>query len=362
MVSRSRWLLAALMLAALATQACGEVTKSGLPLERAAVAEPTTTSTSTSTTTTLPLPPPPTIAAPAPPSTALRPRPVTTAAPRRVAPKPVARAAAVTGGVAAYAGFGTWVDVFDWTNQWTNGNPTVGPADADRMASLGVQTLYIQAARVDGPAGVAEPDRLNAIIQRAHARGIRVVVWYLPTLTDVNADLTRLLAIAKLNAEGVAVDIESREVSDPNDRSARLVDLSNRLRAALPGRALGAIVFPPTGMEVINPSYWPGFPWAGIAHDHDAWLPMAYWTGRDPNSGWHDGYNYVADNVQRTRNDLHNPSALVHPIRGIGDKATTAEVAGMVRAVAATGSIGGSLYDYRTTSPDMWSAMTPLRR
>jgi hypothetical protein len=356
---RARWLLGVLVLAGLAMQGCGDVTKSALPLERAAVAEPTTTSTSTSTTTTLP-PPPPSTSPPTSPPTAPKPRPAVAAAPRRVTPKPVARAA--TGGVAAYAGFGTWVDVFDWTNQWTNGNPTVGPGDADRMANLGVQTLYIQAARVDGPSGVAEPDRLNAIIERAHTRGIRVVVWYLPTLTDVNADLGRLLAIARLNAEGVAVDIESREVSDPNERSARLVDLSNRLRAALPGRALGAVVFPPTGMEVINPSYWPGFPWAGIAHDYDAWLPMAYWTGRDPNSGWHDGYKYVADNVQRTRNDLHNPAALVHPIGGIGDKATTAEVAGMVRAVAATGSIGGSLYDYRTTSPDMWTAMTPLRR
>jgi hypothetical protein len=354
---RVRWTLVALVLAALATQACGEVARSALPLERAAVAEPTTTTSST--TTTLP-PPPPTTTPPPPPSTAPKPRPAVTVAPRRAASR--SARPAVAGGVAAYVGFGTWADVFDWTNQWTNGHPTVGPADADRMASLGIQTLYIQAARVDGPNGVAEPDRLNAIIQRAHARGIRVVVWYLPTLTDVNADLGRLLAIAALPVEGVAVDIESREVSDPGDRSARLVDLSNRLRAALPGRTLGAIVFPPTGMEVINPSYWPGFPWGGIAHDYDVWLPMAYWTGRSQDSGWRDGYKYVVDNVQRTRNDLHNPSAPVHPIGGIADGATTAEVAGMVRAVAATASIGGSLYDYHTTTQDMWAAMTPLRR
>lgn len=357
MERRGRSLLLGVVLAAVGLQGCGQVANSTLPLERAAVAEPTTTTTST--TTTLPPPPPPT-SPPPPPSTAPKPRPTVTAAPRRVTAN--AARPSVTGGLAAYAGFGTWVDVFDWTSQWTNGNPTVGPADADRMAGLGVQTLYIQAARVDGPDGVAEPARLNAIIQRAHARGIRVVVWYLPTLTDVNADLTRLLAIAGLNAEGVAVDIESREVSDPAERSRRLVDLSNRLRAALPGRTLGAIVFPPTGMEVINPSYWPGFPWDGIAHDYDVWLPMAYWTGRPPDSGWHDGYRYVVDNVQRTRNDLHNPAAPVHPIGGIADKATASEVAGMVRGAAATGSIGGSMYDYRTTTPDMWAAMTPLGR
>jgi len=354
MDKRARWPLAALLLAALGLQACGQVADS-IPLERAAVAE---TTTSTSTTTTLPPPPPTT--SPPPPSTAPKPRPPATTAPRRVAPKPAPPSA--TGGLAAYVGFGTWVDVFDWTNQWTNGNPTVGPADADRMAALGVQTLYIQAARWDAAGDVVEPDRLNAIIQRAHARGIRVVVWYLPTLTDVDADLRRLLAIAGLGVEGVSVDIESREVADPADRSRRLVDLSNRLRAALPGRTLGAIVFPPTGMEVINPSYWPGFPWDGIAHDYDVWLPMAYWTGRTPESGWKDGYRYVADNVQRTRNDLHNQAAPVHPIGGIADKASVTEVAGMVRAVAATASIGGSLYDYHTTTPDMWSTMAPLRR
>ena len=353
---RARWLLAAALVAAMALSACGAAVNSALPLERAAVAE--TTTTSSTTTTTLP---PPSTTSPPSSSTTARPRPAVTAAPRRVQAKPAARLP-LTGGLAAYAGFGTWVDVFDWTNQWTNGNPTVGPADADRMASLGVQTLYIQAARVDGPNGVAEPDRLNAIIQRAHADGIRVVVWYLPTLTDVNADLSRLLAIARLGVEGVAVDIESRDVSDPAERSRRLVELSDRLRAALPGRTLGAIVFPPTGMEVINPGYWPGFPWDGIAHDYDVWLPMAYWTGRTPDSGWHDGYRYTADNVQRTRNDLHNPAAPVHPIGGIADKATVTEVAGMVRAVAATASIGGSLYDYHTTTPEMWSVMTPLRR
>src|SRR5947208_11634649 len=292
---RASWPLAVLLLAAMALSACGQVVNSGLPLERAAVAEPTTT---TSTTTTLP-PPPPTTSPPPPPSTAPKPRTTVAVAPRRV-PAKAAPHPGVTGGLGAYVGFGTWVDVFDWSSQWTGGHPTVGPADVDRMANLGVQTLYIQAARADSPDDIVDPGLLNPMIQRAHARGIRVVVWYLPTLTDVGADLRRLLAVSRLGVEGLSVDIESREVQDPAERSRRLVDLSNQLRAALPGRTIGAIVFPPTGMEVINPSYWPGFPWAGIAPDYDVWLPMAYWTGRDPNSGWHDGYKYVVDNVQRT--------------------------------------------------------------
>jgi hypothetical protein len=353
---RARGLLVIVLMAAIGLQACGTVGAEVAPLERAAVAEPTTT---TSSTTTVPPTTVPPTTAPAPRPTTPKPRPVVTAAPRkttRLTPLPA------TGGLAAYAGLGTWADVYDWSRSYTGGNPSVGPADVDRMAALGVQTLYIQASKFDSASDVVDPDLLRPIIQRAHQHAIRVVVWYLPTLTDVDADLRRLLAISGLGVEGLAVDIESREVSDPADRSRRLVDLSNRLRAALPGRTLGAIVFPPVAMEVINPNYWPGFPWSGIAHDYDVWLPMSYWSSRTADSGYHDGYRYTLENIQRTRNDLHQPAAPVHPIGGIADSVTAPEVDAMVRAVVATASIGGSLYDWHTTGADLWPHLTPLRR
>src|SRR5947209_11708773 len=103
---RAHWLLAVALVAAMALSACGQTVESALPLERAAVAETTTTSSTTTTT----LPPPPSTTSPPPPSTAPKPRPAVTAAPPRVAAKPAAHAP-VTGGVAAYVGFGTWVDV-----------------------------------------------------------------------------------------------------------------------------------------------------------------------------------------------------------------------------------------------------------
>ena len=96
-----------------------------------------------------------------------------------------------------------------------------------------------------------------------------MIVWYLPSFEDVNRDLQRLLAIARLPVEGVAVDIESRHVADAAERSRRLVDLSHRLRASLPGRQIGAIVLPPVVTDVINPNYWPGFPWREIVPDYD---------------------------------------------------------------------------------------------
>ena len=59
--------------------------------------------------------------------------------------------------------------------------------------------------------------------------------------------------------DGIGVDIESRVVPDVNDRSARLVDLSRRLRRR-PARGASAIVVPPVVMDVINVNFWPGFP------------------------------------------------------------------------------------------------------
>src|SRR5207245_4143860 len=198
-----------------------------------------------------------------------------------------------------------------------------------------------------------DPDLLMPIISRAHADGMRIVGWYLPTLTDQGADLRRLLAVANLPIEGLAVDIGSRDVSDVNERNRRLVSLSAQLRQALPGRPIGGIVLPPVVMEVINPNYWPGFPWRGIAPYYNVWLPMSYWTNRTADSGYRDGYRYTADNINRLRDDLGLPGAPVHTIGGIANSCTAADVDGMVRAGGQTGAIGGGLYDWHTTGESL---------
>jgi hypothetical protein len=341
----------------------------GTPGPEAAVAEVVAAATTTTASTTTTLPPTTTTLAPATtaPTTTAVPRPVTTRrpAPATTAPRrSTVRAVPVplpTGALAEYKGLGAWIDVFDWTAQYTKGNPSVGVADVDRMADLGVQTLYVQASRHDSASDVQEPERLMPMIDRAHARGMRVVVWYLPTLEDTNRDLQRLLAISRLPAEGIAVDIESRQVADAGERSRRLVDLSHKLRASLPGRTIGAIVLPPVVTDVINPNYWPGFPWHELIPDYDAWLTMGYWTNRTAASGYRDAHRYTAENIDRLRADLGLPSAPVHPIGGIGDKTTPADIEGFHQAAAERGALGGSLYDYRTTGADLWAPLQTFR-
>jgi hypothetical protein len=303
----------------------------------------------TTTTTTAP----PTTTTTAPPTT-------TTTAPPPPSPEQVAAAAKLTG-LVPYTGLGTWVDVYDWSALKNNGNPPFGPADIDRIASLGVQTLYLQAAHNDSPEDVLEPDRQLPLIKRAHARGLRVVAWYLPMLEDPQADLRRMLTIAKLPVDGLAVDIESRSVDDVAERNRRLIWLSHQVRAALPGKVLGGIVLPPVIMEDVNPNYWPGYPWGDLAADYDVWLPMAYWTDRTAASGWRDGYRYIAENIDRIRARIGRPDAPVHAVGGIGDATTPADIDGMLRAAAERHVIGGSLYDYRTTGDPLWPKLQPFR-
>lgn len=287
-------------------------------------------------------------------TTAAVPPPPTTAAPAR-APLPAA-------GMAPYLGLGTWVDVYDWSNGYTNASPTVAPGDAAAMAGAGVQTLFIQASKHDSPTDIVEPELLQDHIDRAKKAGLRVVAWYLPTLVDPARDLARLKAVASLrNIDGLAVDIEARNVTDVNDRNRRLVDLSAALRAALPGRTIAGIVLPPVALEVINPNYWPSFPYREIAPHYDLWMTMGYWTNRTAASGYRDAYRYTKENVDRLRNNLGQPNAPVHPIGGIGYSTTAADVEGYKRAVTAVGGIGGSIYDWHTTAGALWEQLRPMR-
>ncbi|MBW3548923.1 MAG: hypothetical protein KY452_12440, partial [Actinobacteria bacterium] len=190
-------------------------------------------------------PPPAVSPPPAPPSTEPAPPPD---------PAPALRSAPARA-VDVYAGLGTWIDTYDWSHTFGKDGPLVEVADIDRMADVGVQTLYVQTSRWNASADVLEPERLLPLIERARARGMSVVAWYLPTLVDPQTDLRRLLAAAALPVDAVAVDIEP-DVADVAERNRRLLWLSHELRHALPDTALAAIPYAPVAMEVINPG-WP---------------------------------------------------------------------------------------------------------
>ena len=268
-------------------------------------AVPTTTTTTEAPTTTA-----------APPTTA---PPTTTTAGGRGTGSATAASSSRGGAwtLGPHQGVGVWLDVYDWTNELTGGQPTVQPADVDRMAELGIQTLYIQTAHRRSMADVIEPDRLLPFIERAHARGMAVVAWYLPTLEDLGVDLRRLVAAAQLPVDGLGVDIESRAVADPAERTGRLRELSMRLRQAVGDRAIAAITPSAVHLQVINPDFWPGFPWPQLAEAYDVIMPMSYWSVRRPE--WRSGERYIGENIDRIRASTGRPDVPIHAIGGVAD-------------------------------------------
>jgi len=274
-----------------------------------------------------------------------------------------------------YRGYGTWVDVFDFDPAYNT--PTVVPADLVEMAELGVRTVFLQAARLDDrtPEGLVDPWLLTEMVLAAHREGVDVVGWYLPRFEAGTEDFERLQAMSEFEVlghrlDGIAVDIEwigpdrAGNPIDDETRSLRLSELTAALGAVSGDDPLGAIVPPPVQTEVINTSFWPGFPWTDIAQTYDVWLPMSYWSFRSDSSGYGEGYTYHEESTQRLRANVGDPEALVHGIGGIGGLdgvddppdppeplASLAEIERFVVALDDTASIGGSIYDWNTLEP-----------
>lgn len=264
-----------------------------------------------------------------------------------------------------YRGLGVWVDVFDYASrtQPGGGPPPVTPDSVDDMAKLGARTLYLHVVNPEG----SSPDRLfdaqlvRALLLRARLAGLRVVAWYLPSVIDVDADTKMLETIARFGVgphrfDSIALDLEDTTgVPDVAERNKRIVRLARRARRLLGGsRPLGAIVYPAVQLEVVNPGLWPDFPYRQLASSVDVWLPMAYYTFRDEESGYRDAARYTEESVRRLRDNLRDQKASVHVIGGIADLTTPADYQALVRAANSTKSIGYSVYDYATTSSAAW--------
>lgn len=345
-------LRAVLLATTLALAACGGP---GDPVALPSVtSEPPAVTASASATEESPSP----SASPTPSATPSRTRRATPRPTRTPTRAPAPPPAPATKSLAAFHDLGTWVDGYDFSREFGG---SLRPSDVDTMAARGVRTIYLQAAKEDerSPELLLSRDLLGQWLERAHARGMKVVAWYLPTFVDPARDWAHVEAMLRFRSGGhafdaIGIDIESRELPDAALRGERLVALSTRLRNAAPRMTLQGIVLPPVVTDVINKSYWPGFPWKRIAPLYDVWTPMAYWTNRTPESGWRDAYRYTAENIRMTRANLGRPSAVVHVAGGIGNKTTVEDIQGFARAARDQRAIGGSLYDYATTAASAW--------
>jgi hypothetical protein len=275
------------------------------------------------------------------------------------APAPRARGAterAVSAPIIAYRGLGAWVDIFD---SWSH--PV---AIVDSMAAHGVRTLYIETANWHSATALTNPSALAQFITAAHARGMRVVAWYLPQFKSVSIDRARSLAAVRFTTPGgqkfdsFALDIEDSSVARAATRTANLLALSQQLRAAVGRRyPLGAIIPSPVGMT-IHAAYWPNFPYRQLAAIYDVLLPMGYYTyhGQGPAHA----YEETCENISIIRAQTGKPGIPIHVIGGSAGNTSPAEVQAFTRAVRERGVIGASLYDYATTSVSFWQYLRLL--
>jgi len=259
-----------------------------------------------------------------------------------------------------YRGLGTWIDIYD------DAQLTAPEATVDRIRARGVRTIYLETANFKQSRDVVRPDRLSRILDAAHARGIAVVAWYLPSFQAGGRDLRRSLAAIRFRSAGgeafdsFALDIEWSGVRPVALRNRRALDLSRRLREAVgPDYALGAIIPSPRGME-LRRDYWQPFPYADLAAVFDVVLPMVYSTYRG------DGPAVVTREVTRSMTILRavtgRPDVPVHLIGGLGDELSGAEARTFARLVATLRPQGWSLYDFSVTAPSAWAALRTLGR
>jgi hypothetical protein len=256
-----------------------------------------------------------------------------------------------------YAGLGTWLDIYA-TPSWADPSREVAA-----MAGLGVRTLYLQTGNYEQRTGLVRPRALGRFVDAAHAAGMRVIAWYLPSFDHPAQDARRALAAIRFRSatgqqfDAFALDIEAAFVKPVSLRNRRLLDLSSRLRADVGRRyALGAIVPSAVGMRR-HPRYWPRFPYRSLDRYYDVFLPMAYATDAHVH-GVSATFAYNAADIAAIRDHTGDAHVPIHLIGGLSNAMGAGEIAGFMRAVAACEPLGYSLYAFPGTSRAAWNALT----
>jgi hypothetical protein len=270
-------------------------------------------------------------------------------------------AAAVTSTGRPFAGSGAWVSVFAGSGVWDHPRATVAQMHRD-----GVHTLFLQTASTTTPSrrDVYRPDRVARFLVAAHARGMRVVAWYLPPLAHVARELRRAMAAVGFRTasgqrfDAFALDIEPSATTPRGTlRDENLRRLARRLRAAVgPAYRLGAIVPSPIGMS-LAPRFWPAFPWPTVGRWFDVVLPMSYSSYRV--SGVQPTYDYTMGNIAFLREAL-GPQASIHVIGGNAGDLSASETTAFVAACNQARITGASLWHWGAEGPGDVQAMRTL--
>ena len=259
-----------------------------------------------------------------------------------------------------FGGLGTWTDIYD-------GRIYAQPeATAARIAARGVKTVWAETANYRASADVVQAARLGRFVEALHARGVRVVAWYLPGHVNHGRDIRRARAMLSFRTangqafDGIALNVEGTRLRNVDLRSRRAVDLTRRIRREAGDIPLAIVPFNPRGLER-RPTTWPRFPWAELAVSADAFAPMIYTGGAY--RGFDATYGYVTRAIRLLRTHTQNPDVAIHVAGGVANRLGREELEGFAAAVADDGrTIGVSLYDWETTPAGHWRILSSLSR
>ena len=258
-----------------------------------------------------------------------------------------------------FAGVGTWVSIF--MDTWDSPREHVR-----RMHERGVTTLYLQTSSSQTPVNqkIFQRAKVGRFIDAAHARGMKVVAWYLPPLANVSAEYDRAMAAIRFRSssgqrfDGFALDIEpSARTPDVPKRNENLLRLSRRIRSSVAASyPLGAIIPSPIGLRRA-PDFWPEFPYEGIGRSYDTIVPMSYHTYRV--QGPEATYEYTRKNIAILRRH-YGPEVRIHMIGGEADASNGRETRAFVRAANDARVLGASLWHYGSHAAHDWEALRRL--
>ncbi|MEZ5371167.1 MAG: hypothetical protein R2704_00115 [Microthrixaceae bacterium] len=220
-----------------------------------------------------------------------------------------------------------------------------------------MSTLYIQSARTSRSDSVSDPARFAEFVEAAHAHGMKVVAWYLPTHEDPAKDLRRVLAPLDYGVDGIGIDLESKDLPDIQLRNERAVELVRNAADLAGDIPVGAVVFAPQALDRYEPETWPYFPWAEVADAADLMVPMAYWTiyaEEFPASVDPVAYTEETLRLLRERVGATEP---IHSAGGLLQNSSGGDVAAAATTARATGAIGVSMYSWSGVKPGQLESM-----
>jgi hypothetical protein len=260
--------------------------------------------------------------------------------------------------IGPFQGMGVWVDLYD-DAAWAD--PAAAVAG---MAANGVHTLYLETSNFNRSFPFVDKQGVAAFVDAAHDDGVQIVAWYFPGFVNVGQDATRSKAAIRFRTDagngfdGFALDIENPDVTDVSVRTARLLDLSKRLRSfAGESYPLGGIIPSPRGI-VVHKDYWPGFPYADLAAIYDVIMPMSYFTWHHPTGP--STHLYLTQNIRIIQREVGSDQVPIHVIGGIAQDASLDQAQAFVDVLRERGAIGGSYYTYTGVHGAEWSVLRQI--